>query len=362
MRTAITRHLGVAACALLAGALFVGLALSRESMDLGMRRLGVQATTGRILEAAPPGQLVRCDFQGLERVEVRLTKRCPPDVEPAPILLEVRRVPEGADLEDVLAGAPERVAPMGAEVTHADGAYRRFRFDPIADSAGATFHLRLVPADGEPRTHWAPFFAMEATRGEGTPAGGIMEARPIALEFRPFHAHLSHIGVAFELLRPADGEVALDLFALPDSKVDPPEDFEPRRIGRGRLGSDAPVAAGWAIFELDLDEDLRYVPMRAVLTVPDGTRAVGVDGVPATRLFHSREAGPDDGLIGMTLGTKAFADRDLCVRLHGRGGVGANLTRLREHGGLWRAVLGLLLWTLTATAAVAAIRPPRPSA
>lgn len=362
MRTTITRNLGVAACALVAGALFLALALSRDSMDLGIRRLGVHPTSGRILREAPPGQLVRCDVSGLQRIEVLLTKRCPPDVEPAPILLELRRVAEGAALDDVLAGAPERVAPMGAEVTHANGAHRQFRFDPIEDSAGATFHLSLVPADGVARTHWAPLFALEATRGEGTPAGSIVEARPLALEFRPFHANLSHIGFAFERLNPADGDVGLDLFALPDSKVDPPEDFEPRRIGRGRLGSDAPIAAGWAIFELDLDENLRYVPMRAVLTVPDGTRAVGADGVPASRLFHSRAPGPDDGLIGMTLGTTAFDDRDLCLRLHGRGGVGANLARLREHGGLWRAVLGLLLWTLTATAAVAAIRPPRPSA
>lgn len=358
----ILSHLGVAACAFVAGALFLGVALGREAMDAGIRRLGVDLTPGRVLREAPPGQLVRCDFDGLRRVEVHVRKQCPPDVEPVPLVLEVRRVPDGAELDAVLAEPPLRTVGQGDLVTRPEGTLRAFAFDAIGGSEGATFHLALVPADGEDRTHWAPYMAMRATRGESSPGGGVLEERPIAFEFRPFHADLSHVAFAFQRLRPGDGEVALDLYRLPDDEVDPPEDFAPRRIGRGSLTSTAPVSGGRAVFRIELDENPRYAPLRAELRVPEGTVALGRDGAPAARAFHARETFEDDVMLGMTLGAERFTDRDLCLRLYGEGGVGAGLARLREHGGLWRALIGLLLWTLTATAAAAAVRRPSPRA
>ena len=356
MPRSLLPHLGVAACALVVGALFVGAALGREAMDAGVRRLGVDLTPGRVLRATPPGQLVRCGADGLRRVEVRLRKQCPPDVEPTPLVLEVRRVPDGADLAAVLAEPPLRSAAQGDLVERPEGMLRAFRFEPIGDSAGGTFHLRLLPADGEDRTHWAPYMALRATRGESSPGGSILEERPIAFEFRPFHRDLSHIAFAFQRLRPADGEVSLELFAIPDPEFEPPNSSPPRRIGSGRLAHDGPVSSGRAVFRIDLAEDLRFVRMRAELRVPEGSVATGRDGNAAARAFHSRTAFEDERMLGMTIGTTRLEDHDLCLRVYGSGGVRANLARLREHGGLWRTVAGLLLWTLAATAAVATLR------
>jgi len=356
MTRAILPHLGVAAAALVAGALFLGAALGREAMDVGVRRTAADLTPGRVLREAPPGQLVRCEFGGLSRVEVRVRKQCPPDVEPVPLALEVRRVPDGADLAAVLAEPPLRTAPQGELVERPEGTLRAFRFDAVEDSAGDTFHLRLIPADGEDRTHWAPLMTVRATRGESSPGGARLEERPIAFEFRPFHPDLSHIAFAFQRLRPSEGEVSLELYVIPDPEVVPPESFPPRRIGSGRLAHDGPVSSGRAVFRIDLEENLRFVRMRAELRIPEGTVATGRDGNAAARAFHSRAEFEDDGLLGMTAGATRIADQDLCLRVYGRGGVGANLARLREHGGLWRALVGLLLWTLATTAAVAAVR------
>lgn len=336
-------------CALGAGVIVMS--LGREVTGIGIRtRTAHDTPAGWVLRDSPPGQLMRPDFDGLDRVEFRVVRQGPSPGQG--LVLEVRDVGDGE-----LEGAP---VVRTATWTPSDGTplatWASFRFDPIAGSRGRTYHLVLRPEEGATHSVWAPIVRARGSLGVSHPWGPRVTGDPIQVDFRAppegpglmYSGGLWAIAVAFSRLRPETGEPAIELLRLPRDG----EEGAPELVARGTLGHDAPINAGYGLFLLDRPCDLRLAPLRAVIRVPGGTAVAGRDNTPGLALYHGL-GDPTPGLLGQTLAGERLPHRDLCFQAFGDGGVAANWALLGERGARWRYVLGLLLWAAAMTAAVA---------
>ena len=146
--------------ALLVGCGFLLTALGRETAEIDIRVRPKRTPVGKLFEHFPAGQLFRCDFADLKRLDVLFVRQGPSPT--VGVTLQLRRIADES-AGDFLQ------QPLLREVTWSPSAetkgvqWASFVFETIPGSKGSTFHLALRPAEGQALSHWAPWSSMRAT-------------------------------------------------------------------------------------------------------------------------------------------------------------------------------------------------------
>ena len=319
----------------LVGLGFLFTSLEKEVVDLDVRVSVPRTPAGRVFQSFRPGQLFRCDFQNLQRIDVLVNQQ---GDQPYPgLFMELRRVPEGA-ADKIFAQEVVRSAPMVLPEGSTGVTWAVFSFETITDSKGALFHFVLQPDKGEYLSHWSPFFSPRATTGEVWPWGGLIEGSQPTLEFRARHSELSAIALGVDGLDAAAGDPHVILYELP-LPGSPYQD--PKPVARGVLNHKAPIAAGYALFTFPPIAGSRYRDYRAEWHLPENARIVGQDGTPAAVTYYGQGQISEEPL-GQTLVQTRFPHRDLIFRALGEDGAASNWRKLKERGAAGRYLFALL--------------------
>jgi hypothetical protein len=337
--------------ALLIGAGFLFTGLGRETAEIDIRVNIKRTPVGKLFQNFPPGQMFRCDFDDLKRLDVWLVRQGPAPTEG--VTLELRRITDPtADnfLDQPLLRQVTWDPPEDWKGTH----WATFVFDTIPQSRGATFHLALRPAHHAALSHWAPWTAMRATQGEFRPWGGPPTSDPSTLDFQPVYDGLQTIAIGVDGLDAAAGECRMDIYQLPQD-VNGTE--APVLVRQGTLGHQAPTASGYAFFGFDPIPDSRWKRYRMALTLPENARVMTLHNVseprtgtpyadgPTAVFYHSVGEAPPE-LIGQTIHRSVFHDRDLIFRAFGEDGVRSNWTKIVQRGASQRVLVGMAFWAL----------------
>lgn len=302
--------------------------------DLDVRALWFRVSVGHTQAASPPGQLVRCERDGLHRVDMAVTDiygTAPQDLE-----LVVR---DGGPTGEVLRRAP------GAGFRPLDsGGWLRFDLERIADSGGRALHLSLLPAGEAASSHVA---AMTRLRGvvDGLRPWGeqVFEGPLIEDELVSRQPDLRGLSVYF---RELEGRVALVLYDADSG----------RELRRSEAEARAPVLDGWVALGFEPLADSRWKRYRYRLALPPGARLVGPPEGPTLAAWHG--SGEVDERLGtMTLGDRALPERDLLLRAWTTSGPGLAFARLGERLG-WRLLPLVVAW-LAASALIGRLLPRR---
>jgi len=285
---------------------------------------------GGLTTESPPGQLFRCEQDGLHQIDVRL-------VSPREGLVTLRL------RTDSPTGEVKREVTSTPEVDPTGHAWSSFRFPPIASSAGRTFHFSLSPSD-EAATSISPWVRFHGQVGVNTPwgdrflkAGALHRGDTLSA-----HANLRAMAFPVESFSPALGSARLALFDSPASE-------EPVRVSE--LEPHDEVSSGWAFFPFEPLPDSRWRRYHYELQVPGSCQLIGTedDGaeVPVFKTFHGVDL-VDAPLIAMTRGDALQPDRDLIFRAWCDEPAGAALALINERtsNALWLAAL--LWWAATA--------------
>lgn len=281
---------------------------------------------GRILAAAPPGQLFLCQGAGLERIDLPLTRLGGPVV---PLELVLRE--GGAD------------GPVVRRVTAQPDPEREFQrlsfaFEPIEDASGRWFHFAIAPI-GADAAGLSPWVRYHGRVGHNAPWGGSeLEARVAG---SPFYAPLDElraIAVACRSLDTSRGPVRLELW---EPGADTP-------LRRAALPEPTVVESGYAFFAFEPVHDSGGRSFAFRVLAEGGLRFNARNGAPSFKTFHGTP-GTRPGLGGMTAGPVELPDRDLVFRAWSRWGPGRGLAVVRDRAG-WRLWAGMGLWTLAVLA------------
>ncbi|MEZ6002588.1 MAG: hypothetical protein R3F17_09260 [Planctomycetota bacterium] len=329
----------------LIGSFLLITALGKEVADLDIRVSIPRTPTGKTFLNFPPGQLFRCDFQDLQRIDLKLIQQGG-EREPE-LVLELRRVPED-QLERFASQPVLRSAKMEWTGDGKGPDWAVFRFDPVPNSKGGLFHLRLLPAQGRELSNWAPFVSMRSTLGTFAPWGPVVRTQDVQVEFQSPFWDLACLAFGADGLDAAAAHSYVDLFEVPE------DGSEPKLVRQGELHHQGPIASGYAFFLFDPIPESRWKRYRAVLHMPKNGRIVGTDSGPAYLAYHglgevSRE------LVGQTLGPNLLPGRDLIFRAYGEDGLPSNWALLKKRGASGRFLLALVLWSLAAGLALHAL-------
>ncbi|MFT4647951.1 MAG: hypothetical protein ACI9X4_001166 [Glaciecola sp.] len=331
--------------ALLLGALFLLTGLGRETAEIDIRVRPKRTPVGKLFQNFPAGQLFRCDFTDLQRLDALFVRQGPGPT--AGVTLQVRRIAEEND-----AGFLDQPVVREVTWTPAEDAkgiqWASFVFETIPKSQGSTFHLALRPAEGNALCNWAPWSSMRATQGQFRPWAGPAQSSPGPLDFQPLYNDLQTIAIGVDGLDAAAGECRMDIFQLPQ---DPESAEAPVLIRQGGLGHHAPTASGYAFFNFDPIPDSRWKRYRLELILPQGARVMTLKDRPGfsdgpTAVFYHGVGDAPPALIGQTINRSVFRDRDLIFRAFGEDGVGSNWNKVASRGASKRFLIGLMLWAL----------------
>ncbi|HPF15359.1 MAG TPA: hypothetical protein PLJ12_13940 [Planctomycetota bacterium] len=324
--------------ALLLGLGFLFTALDREVADIELRDRITRTPVSKVFQGFPPGQLFRCDFRDLQRIDVRVLRQGNDDG--PDLLLELREVP-GDQLDRFLTQPVVRSAAMESVAGARGPLWATFRFEPIPASKGKVYHFSLRPAEGRDLTNWAPFVSMRATTGEFLPWGNRLVSEPtLTWDFRSRFSDLSAVAIAVNGLDATAAPSSLQLFELPEGAgVDP----TPVLRAEGQLHHQAPIASGYAFYTLDPIANSRWKKYRAVLHLPPGARVLMTDSGPTYIEYHGIGTPPPE-LIGQTIARDLQPNRDLVFRAYGEDGVRSNWGKLVARGAQGRFVWAWLVW------------------
>ncbi|MCA9000878.1 MAG: hypothetical protein KDB61_03070 [Planctomycetes bacterium] len=337
--------------ALCVGTLFLVSALQRETTDIDVRLNPKRTPVGKLFQNFPAGELFRCDFDDLKRLDVLFVRQGPGETEG--VTMELRRIPDpgaGNFLEQPVLRQVDWTPDPEAKGQQ----WATFIFEIVPGSKGSYFHLALRPSNGAPLCNWAPWSAMRATQGEFRPWGNRVETKPGPLDFQPIYDDLEVIAIGVDGLDAAAGECRMDIYQL---SQDPESTEAPVLVRQGDLGHHAPTASGYAFFRFDPIPDSRWKRYRMELTLPENARVLTVNGMheprtkvpyvdgPTAVFYHGVEEAPSE-LMGQTIQGWVFPDRDLIFRAFGEDGVGSNWNKVRERGAKKRFLAGLGFWAL----------------
>ncbi len=337
--------------ALVVGCVFLFTALDRETAEIEIRIRPKRTPVGKLFQNFPPGQLFRCEFDDLKRLDVMFVRQGPAPT--GGVTLELRQIAED-QLDNFLAQPIIRQVTWTPDTEARGVQWAPFVFETVPKSKGATFHLALRPADGAGLSHWAPWTAMRATQGQFRPWAGPPQADPGTLDFQPQYNDLQAIAVGVDGLDAAAGECRLDIFQLPQ---DPESPADPVLVRQGGLGHHAPTASGYAFFTFDPIPDSRRKRYRLALTLPKDARVMTLHDVTIPRVGGLYKNGPTavfyhgvgtapPALIGQTIHGSVFHDRDLIFRAFGEDGVRSNWNKAASRGADKRFVIGMVFWAL----------------
>jgi hypothetical protein len=314
---------------LILGVSLGGLTRSRPNLEVRTRPLITHM--GGLTTKSPPGQLFRCEQDGLHQIDVRL-------VSPQKGLVTLR-LRAGSPTSEVI-----REVSNSPEVDPTGHAWSSFRFPTIADSRGSTFHFSLSPSD-EAATKISPWVRFHGQVGVNSPWGDrFLKARALHQgDTLSAHANLRAMAFPVESFSPALGSARLALFDNSTSE-------EPIRIST--LEAHDEVSSGWVFFPFEPLPDSRWRRYHYELQVPDSCQLIGTedDGgaeVLVYKTFHGLELS-DSPLLGMTRGSARQPDRDLVFRTWCEDPAEEVIARLNERTGgvLW---LAALLWAVATT-------------
>lgn len=339
-----------------AGLLPLGLGLV-DAHDIEVRTVPWRTQGGRISDANRPGQGFRCQWDGLERVDVAVVALGPTRDAQLELLLRADS-PDGAVLRRA------RVVP--AELTEGRG-FVAFEFQPIEDSAGRAFWFELGPGDGTRHGPYCAWIRYHGQPGVDTPWGdrvvpGAVFEGPIVDNARSAaqratwgmvpHPNLAAMAFAVEDLPVADGEVRLELWG---EGSDPRTDPALRSV---TLEGQGDVRGGYAYFDFEPIAESRWKEMHYRLTVPEGARVVGFESGLSFKTFHGGTAGPP-ALLGMSSGTQVHTGRSLIFRADSSPTRREVVARIIDRAG-WRLWAGALCWFLGTVLALRLTFPNRP--
>ncbi|MDF1836733.1 MAG: hypothetical protein P1V35_02590 [Planctomycetota bacterium] len=337
--------------ALVVGSLFLYTGLSRETAEIDIRIRPKRTPVGKLFQHFPAGQLFRCDFNDLQRLDVLFVRQGPGPTEG--VTLELRRIEDEA-AGDFLTQPVIRRVDWTPSAETKGRQWATFLFEIVPQSKGASFHLALRPTNGAPLSNWAPWSTMRATQGEFRPWKGPPQTDPGTLDFQPVYNDLQAIAIGVNGLDAAAGECRMDIFQLPQ---DPKSTEEPKLVRQGGLGHNAPTASGYAFFTFDPIPDSRWKRYRLALTLPKDARVMTLRDVPKPRgggqyndgptaVFYHGVGDAPPALIGQTIHGSLFQDRDLIFRAFGEDGVKSNWNKAAARGASKRFLLGLGFWAL----------------
>ena len=340
----------------LVGLAFLVTALDREVADIEIREAVTRTPNGKVFRNFPPGQLFRCDFADLQRIDLWVIPQG--GVPETGLFLELREIPN--DRIDRFSAQPVvRSARMEVDENVTGPRWGVFRFDAIPASQGKLYHLLVHPEGGRfDLTNWSPFVSMRSTIGAFSVWGNGYTSNPEPLRFRSMYGNLSAIAVGVDGLDAAAGECSIDIFD------EPADGSEPVWLAKGLLHHQAPTASGYAFFTFDPIAESRYRHLRVDFTLPANARvirmkdhAVHPDSVTAIS-YHGIGTPPAE-LLGQTLGKVRLDRRDLVFRAYGEDGVHSNWSKIEARGAKPRFLLALLRWGLVASTALIALRRAR---
>ena len=335
-------------CGLL-GLGFLYKALDREVADLEIRETISRTPNGKIFRNFAPGQLFRCDFRDLQRLDVWVIPQG--GAPETGLILELREVPQD-QTERFLAQPVVRSARMETSMEAGGPRWGVFRFEAIPDSKGKLYHWKLQPEDGQrDLAKWAPFVSLRSTVGAHSRWGNGYTTDPDPLRFRSMYGNLSAIGIGVDGLDAAAGESYIEVWQ------EPVDGREPFFLRKGVLHHQAPTASGYAFFTFDPIPESRYKFLRVDLHLPDNARVLRMkdhelhpDSV--TGISYHGVGTPPAELLGQTLGTVRLPQRDLVFRAFGEDGIPSNWNKVVQRGARTRFVLALLLGAFAASGAL----------
>ncbi len=305
----------------------IGIQSPRAVIDI--RSTPMITHLGGLSPQSPPGELFRCEEDGLRRIDVPFVAIA--RSRHARVTLKLRAdSPAGAVLR-------ETTLTPGIELT--GPAWVSFEFEPLPNSRGKVFHLSVEPAD-EAATNlscWVRYHGQtgvnDAWGDRFLPAG--VERRG---DFISSHANFRSMAFPVETLFPGLGTASLKIYDSAISKV-------PLRTCT--LGAHDEVNAGWAFFAFEPLPESRWRRYYYELQVPNHCRLIGtIDQnraeLPVYKTFHGLEIS-DSPLLGMTRGSVRQPDRDLVFRTWCEDSAINVIERLnaRTGGVLW---LAAILW------------------
>ncbi len=331
------------------GLVFLFQALDREVPDLEIREAVTRTPNGKVFRNFPPGQLFRCDFRDLQRLDVWVIPQG--GAPETGLILELREVP--TDQTDRFLSQPVvRSARMEASMEAGGPRWGVFRFDPIPDSKGKLYHWKLQPEDGQrDLTKWAPFVSLRSTIGAFRPWGNGFTTDPEPLRFRSMYGNLSAIAIGVDGLDAAAGESFIEVWQ------EPVDGREPFFLRKGVLHHQAPTASGYAFFTFDPIPESRYKFLRVDMHLPDNARVIRMQGHAehpdsVTGISYHGVGTPPAELLGQTLGNLRLPQRDLIFRAFGEDGVTSNWNKVVQRGARMRFVLAWILASLAASGAL----------
>jgi len=329
MKTLLAWTYSAITALLILGISMIGLRSPRPMIDV--RTIPLITHSGGLTPQSPPGEMFRCEQNGLQRIDILLVA-IGPSLHPRATLRLRANSPSGVVL---------RETTISPSVYQTGPAWVSFEFEPVTDSKDKVFHFSLEPAD-EAATQLSPWVRFHGQTGEND-AWGDRFLEPGATHRGNFvsdHAHLRALAFPVESMLPSLGTARLELFDGPGSK-------DPVRVATLPVLDE--VHAGWTFFSFEQIPESRWKRYYFELQTPEHCRLIGTggengEGIPVYKTFHGLDV-TESSLFGMTRGALRQPDRDLVFRAWGEDPPSAVFARLMERTGddLW---LAAILWCL----------------
>ncbi len=303
--------------------------------DLELRTTPWQTHSGAILPSYPVGQSFVCESDGLFAIDVAVSSDGQPLGEFQLTLSE-----RGSD-----AGVFRRAVVPIAGVPP-QGAYLRFAFEPVADSAGKSYEFRLSPVSSLPRAVLTPYLVYRGQAQNVRPWGDhVAGETELEGSFICEHPDLRAIGIGIVAFDPSAGDAELDLWIA--GQDGPP-------IASIRLAPRVPIENGWAFFSMPVVQESRWKTFRYELRLPKKAQASAGPGGLSMISYHGG-GNVSPRLLGMSVRGEELGDRDLVFRAWSKGGAERMLALLRERGGA-RVAIAWGLWIAASIAILVLLR------